>query len=223
MFWRDPIYRPSRFREKHADDRRGNRYMLHDHEADPRMSRISQFEQDVVRAQVDALPAGAVVVDVPCGNGRMSQWVARRPELQLVAMDYNVQMLHGMRHREPASMLPRRVQADVLQLPLPDRSVDLVINMRLMHHIADRPTQVAMMRELARVCRGTVVTSFWTTRSWRYVRRRMLGKPIRCFPIPPDAFCGVCEEAGLDVERMLPVRRWIEEQTLVIARVRNHD
>ena len=193
--------------------------LAHELEADPRLRHISDIEQQIVREAVDALPPGATVADVPCGNGRMSQWVVRRGDLNLVAMDFNTDMLAGMRHRELPAMLSRRVQADVLHLPLRDKSVDLLINMRLMHHIPDRAVQVSMYRQIARVSRGPVITSFWTTHCWRHIRKRLLGKTIRGFPVSPEHFRGVCREAGLAVERMVSVGPAMEEQTVVICRV----
>lgn len=220
MILKGPAYKPSQFRMTHADNRRGNNYMLdEEHSGDWRMARIDRIEQELVCQYINALPAGAAVADVPCGNGRMSQWVARRGNLSLIAMDFNSDMLAGMVHRGETSLMSRRAQADILNMPLADKSVDLLVNMRLMHHIPDRATQVAMFREIARVCRGTVITSFWTTHCWRYLRKRILGKRIRGFPVAPSHFQGVCEEAGLVVQRMVPARKWWEEQVNVVCRV----
>lgn len=212
-------YRASRFREKTTPRNDTDRYLMDEAiQDDPRMRRLTEFEQNLVRSHIDRLPAGALVADVPCGNGRMSQWVARRPDLRLVALDYGLEMLQSVSRRGIPALLPRRVRADVTMLPLPDKSVDLLINMRLMHHIPDRATQVAMYRQIARATRGTVITSFWTTHAWRYLRRRLLGKPIRGFPVSPDHFRQVCAEAGLIVEKIVPTRRWYEEQCLAICR-----
>ena len=208
-----------------------DRYMTDEALArDPRAARTNAVEQALVRQYVQALPPGATVVDAPCGNGRMSTLITQRGDLKLVALDYNFTMLQSMAVRDepggqPAGqlggqLLARRLQGDILHLPLPPKCVDLFLNVRLMHHIPDRATQVAMFREIARVARGPVITSFWTTHCWRHVRKRMLAKPIKLYPVSPAHFREVCAEAGLTVERLVPVRRWIDKLTLAVCAVK---
>ena len=119
MLLRSPKYRPSQFGQSSADRGRTDRYLAGDAlDRDPRMIRIDRIEQDVVDRCLSAMPDHAVVVDVPCGNGRMSQCVAQQDLLQLVALDLNQHMLQSMSVRNQAGMLDRRVQADVLHLSL---------------------------------------------------------------------------------------------------------
>ena len=185
--------------------------------ADPRGRRIVEIENTLVRHYLDALPAGAGVLDAPCGNGRMSQFVAQRNDLKLCAVDFNPNMLEALKSRNVEAITARRVRSDILALPLPDRSVDLVLNIRLMHHIADRDTQVAMYRELARVCRGRIITTYWSTHCWRYLRKRILGKKIKSYPVSPSHYRSVLAGAGLTLEREQPVQRWVEYLHLVVC------
>ena len=186
---------------------------------DPRMARIDRIEQAVIESCLDEMPEGTVVVDVPCGNGRMSQHVAQRSGLQLIALDLNAHMLQSMAVRDHPKMLGRRVRADLLYLPLPSKSADLLINMRLLHHLPDRPLRLQVLCELVRVSRDRLITSFWTTHSWRYVRRRIMGKSIRGFPISPPQFATLAEEAGLRIEKLVPTRRLYEEQVVAVCRI----
>lgn len=212
-------HKPSLFRSHEADQARADDYMADQALAgDRRMQRINRIEQALVQQYINALPAGAVVLDAPCGNGRMSQWVIDRGDLGLVAVDYNQTMLNSMRLHAQQRLLGCRVRADVLALPLADKSVDLAINMRLLHHIPDDATRLGMLGQFARVCRGTIITSYWTTHSWRYLRRRLLGKVVRGFPVSPSRFGALCAQCGLSIERIVPVRRWVEEQCVVICR-----
>lgn len=192
-------------------------YMMQEQLAlDRRKARIDRLEQGVVQQLIDALPAGATVADVPSGNGRMTQLV-RRTDLRVVAMDFNRSMLEAISRRDLPGLLPRRAQADITALPLPDQSVDLFINMRLIHHIEDHAVRVRMLKEIARVTRTTIVSSFWTTHCWRHWRKKSLGKQIRGCPIPPGEFRACCAEAGLTVQRLVPVRRWLEDEVLAIC------
>ena len=188
--------------------------------ADPRATRIHQIEVELVRRHVQELPAGALVVDVPCGAGRLSVLAHERGDLQVVALDYNTAMLETMRAHGPAGLAERCARADALALPLATNSVDLLVNIRLLHHIPDRETQVRMLRQMARVARGPVLTSFWNSHCWRHVKKRLRGKAVKLYPVSPAHFRSVCAEAGLAVERLAHVRRWRERQTLAVCRSR---
>lgn len=217
MLFGPPKHKKTLFRES-AEPAKADRYMTDEYLKDPRIRRMHAIEERLVRDHLDCLPPGAVVADVPCGNGRMGQWVAGRGDLRLVALDYGLEMLHSMETRQIPALLRRRARADITVMPLGDKSVDLFINMRLMHHIPERETRLAMCREIARVTRGPIITSFWSTRSWRYLKRRARGREIRGFPISPAQFVSVCRDSGLVVERVIPTHRWIEEQCLAICR-----
>ena len=198
-------------------DEYASAYMMADQLAgDRRKLRIDRIEQRVVIDHVRQLAPGSAVLDVPSGNGRMTQ-LLDRADLSVIAMDFDHQMLKAMELRKIDGRGSCRVQGDVILLPLPDKSVDLVVNMRLMHHIADPATRVRMYRQLARVTRGLVITTFWTTHCWRYIRKRVLGKKIRGHPVRPDHFVSVCRQAGLVVERITYTRRWYEDECVAIC------
>lgn len=218
MILRRTKHKPSQMFHRDIPRARTDQYLSDDRlAADPRARHTDETEQALVRRKIVALAPGSRVLDVPCGNGRMSRLVEDRGDLELVALDFNFSMLESMRLRGTAPMLRRRGQADILHLPLRDKSVDLLLNVRLLHHIPDGKTRLAMLREIARVTRGDVLTSFWTTHCWRHVRKRLLGKAIKLYPISPACFRALCEEAGLVVQRLVPVRRWHDKQTLAIC------
>jgi SAM-dependent methyltransferase len=93
----------------------------------------------------DLLPRDAVVLDVGAGDGLLAKrLMERRPDLRIQGVDVLVR-------RE--TFIPVR-EFDGTTLPLPDRSVDAVMLVDVVHHAAD---QSALMREVARVARGAVV------------------------------------------------------------------
>ena len=194
-------------------------YMMDEQLAmDRRKARIDRVEQAIVGRLIDALPPDSTVADVPSGNGRMTHLV-QRPDLKVLALDFNHSMLVAMAGRGDLPLRATRAQADITALPLPDNCVDLFINMRLMHHIPDRPTQVRMCRQMVRVTRGRVVTSFWTTHCWRHLRKRVLGKKVRAYPVSPGYLRSICAEAGLAVKCIIPVHRWYEDECVAICEV----
>jgi ubiquinone/menaquinone biosynthesis C-methylase UbiE len=83
-------------------------------------------------------PAGASVLDVGTGPGRLlSELAARRPDLRLTGIDLSPSMIEVARERLAAlgSQAPIRLDVgDGGQMPYPDQSFDLVVSTVSMHH-----------------------------------------------------------------------------------------
>lgn len=109
----------------------------------------------------------AVILDAPCGTGRLTATLAERA-CSLVGLDASPRMLSAA----PADRV-RLAQGDVFALPFADDSFDAVVSCRLLHHLADPADLRAAVAELVRVSRGVVVASFWDRASLADVRRRL--------------------------------------------------
>jgi malonyl-CoA O-methyltransferase len=91
----------------------------------------------VLRKQPFAL-AGATVVEVGCGTGKNTEWLARAAEV--VALDFSAQMI-AMARRRVTSDRVRFVQHDVCQpWPIAERFADLVTCNLVLEHIDDVAT-----------------------------------------------------------------------------------
>ncbi|OBG35772.1 SAM-dependent methyltransferase [Mycobacterium alsense] len=90
--------------------------------------------------------AGRDVLEAGCGEGYgadLISGVARR----VVAVDYDAAAVAHVRARYPGVEV---MQANLAELPLPDASVDVVVNFQVIEHLWDQPQFVA---ECARVLR----------------------------------------------------------------------
>jgi SAM-dependent methyltransferase len=93
------------------------------------------------------LPSQPRLLDVGCGNGYFSYYLAEVGST--IAVDYAGAMLRA----NPAGQL---AQASAFELPFASQSFDLVFCSNLLHHL---PTPVEAVREMRRVSRRYVVMS----------------------------------------------------------------
>ncbi len=111
------------------------------------------------------------VLDLACGTGRFWPVIDARAR-SVVALDNSEAMLReALAHASPN---PQRhaLCGSAFQLPLRDRSFDVVVCMRFLHHLARREDRVGALTDIRRVARHGAVVSLWTDGS-RHARRRL--------------------------------------------------
>jgi ubiquinone/menaquinone biosynthesis C-methylase UbiE len=97
-------------------------------------------------------------LDLGCGTGSDAVYLATRG-IETIGVDLSPEALERARERaERSGVRAEWVQADVLQLPLPDGCVDLALDRGCLHHIA-REDHRRYAMEVARVLRpgGTLL------------------------------------------------------------------
>lgn len=118
--------------------------------ATPRGERASRAETALLDWLLGAFPTARSVLDVGCGSGHYTAWLAQRG-LWPVGLDRSPAMLAALRARHPALPL---LLADAQALPVRDRSVDLVVFVATLEFLDDPRRALA---EAARVARQGVV------------------------------------------------------------------
>jgi ubiquinone/menaquinone biosynthesis C-methylase UbiE len=84
--------------------------------------------QALAAARLAAVPEGGDVLDAPCGFGRHSIPLARAG-YRVTGADRAQPLIDEARRRSRGERWPKWVRADYRELPLPDASFDLVINL----------------------------------------------------------------------------------------------
>jgi SAM-dependent methyltransferase len=98
-----------------------------------------------------ALPAGAAVLDVPCGGGLALRGLRRGQDIRYVAADISPTMLGRTRHQAGRLGIDvELVEADITRLPFGDNEFDLCVSFNGLHCLPDPARAV---RELARCLR----------------------------------------------------------------------
>ncbi|MFN7975764.1 MAG: class I SAM-dependent methyltransferase [Acidobacteriota bacterium] len=112
------------------------------------------------------VPVAPMLLDVPCGYGRLLA-VARGRTPHAIGADLSLAQARLARHSAPATV------GDLMTgLPFADETFDVVLCARLLHHIQDVEGRDRIFRELARVTRGYVLLSYYhPLLLWRWQRR----------------------------------------------------
>jgi ubiquinone/menaquinone biosynthesis C-methylase UbiE len=177
-------------------------------------SRFERYhrEQAIIDGWLGELAAGALVLDIPCGTGRLIEPVTRRA-LRYIGADFSRAMIREAQQSAGDRARLGFVNADAAHLPFRDDSVDCVIIWRLLHHIKDAPTRLAMLREAGRVARHSVLISYHHpisfTAARRWVQRKLFGRTQGGGEITQWRLRREARECGLELVDSKGFRKYI--------------
>jgi SAM-dependent methyltransferase len=111
---------------------------------------LARFRARLLAQVRDARPA--TILDAGCGEGHVTAWLAAAlPSSEITGLEGRPEALAEFRRRNPGL---RAVEGDLLALPFPDDSFDVVVCTEVLEHL---PEPGAALRELGRVCADRVV------------------------------------------------------------------
>src|SRR5258706_9093898 len=155
---------------------------------DPSKFKRHHLEEKIINGWLDAVPKNGLVLDIPCGAGRLVPTITQRG-FRYLGADFSVAMINEA--RQDAAKANNQVmgffRGDAEFLPLADDSVDCVVIWRLFHHLGGSQIREAMLKEAARVSRDRVLISFHHALSFTAVRkfiqrtvfgRKQHGRPV---------------------------------------------
>ncbi|MHC4547596.1 MAG: class I SAM-dependent methyltransferase [Planctomycetota bacterium] len=143
------------------------------------------------------------VVDVPCGAGRMTVFLARLG-FAPAAADVSPAMVELARQRFAQEGLAVEVEVrDLEATDWPDGAFDNLFSFRFFHHLPTDALRRQVTAEMCRVARRRVVVSYLDARSWTARRRalesrlkqRRTGKHV----LRPREMAALFEEAGFRI------------------------
>ncbi|MEM8767731.1 MAG: methyltransferase domain-containing protein [Pseudomonadota bacterium] len=178
-------------------------------------SKRHQRTRNVIVDALAAVPAGARVLDLPCGTGRLLPLLMEKG-FQYVGADSSEHMVEATRKKlaahsantDAANDAELHVQ-DVTAMSFADDSFDAAVVNRLFHHFTQRATRVAALTELRRVTNGPVFVFFlnaWTWRGMAFRARHLIGEPATRWPITVREFRENGKAAGLKLTQTWATR-----------------
>jgi len=114
----------------------------------------------------------AVLLDLPCGGGRLSRFLEGHAELLVEADVARGQLAYAMHHRT-YRRAPAWLGASALHIPLRTGAVDGVVCCRLSHHLPTGGERERLLAELLRVGRRFVIVTFFDFHSLKNALRRL--------------------------------------------------
>lgn len=146
------------------------------------------------------------VLDVPCGHGRLSDFLKSRCR-RLLEADWSMTMVQLNRQdHEPHGRGYLRCSA--LQIPLPDRAIDLTVSFRLSHHLQTQQLREQHLREVFRVSDKAVIVTWFSATSLKNRLRNLrsaLGTKRRKNVLHSSTVTEIAEECGFGQHLVKPL------------------
>jgi ubiquinone/menaquinone biosynthesis C-methylase UbiE len=117
----------------------------------------------------------AIMLEIPCGGGRISPRLAVATDL-LIQADIGLgQILYAM-NKDKLNIPQIWMTASAFCIPLHDCSVDASICIRLSHHLVTAKQRESLLVELLRVSRHFVIMTYFDHHSIKNILRKVRGK-----------------------------------------------
>lgn len=118
-----------------------------------------QFVWQELKHFATFVKAGDVVLDLGCGNGRLYQIFADLP-ISYIGIDQSEELLVLARKQFREGKF---LEGNMLSIPLPDKSVDVIFCIAALQHIPGEELQREAVQEMKRVLKpgGKVILSNW--------------------------------------------------------------
>lgn len=184
---------------------------------------LNRLERRVIaRALASVAVTGRtpLVLDAPCGTGRITEWLLELG-YEVMGADIAGPMLEIARSR--CARFGERgtfVQTDLEKLALPDRSVDVATCVRLFHHLTTEQ-RGRILQELGRVSRQAVLVNVSFSSPFYRARRqlkRMLRQGISRTSSTRAEIEREATSAGLYVGSRHFVARYLSEDLFLLLR-----
>ncbi|MBN2331866.1 MAG: class I SAM-dependent methyltransferase [Deltaproteobacteria bacterium] len=162
------------FSKKYDEGHSRQYYEKHQEAFGRRMS--DRREQQMARQALAIAGNPQSILDIPCGAGRFWPLLAEDPLRRLYGADASEAMLAVAVAKQPQPVSRRFtvLQSSALAIKLPEKTVESIFCMRLLHHIGQVEDRLAIYREFSRVASRTIILSLWVDgnlKSWR--RKKM--------------------------------------------------
>ncbi len=179
------------------------------------------LEKRAILATLSLIPPPANILDLPCGTGRITEWLLGLGYYAHGA-DISAQMLGQARKRLAAyHRFTGLTKCDAEALPFADGAFDALTVVRLMGHVPP-PCRVQMLKEMKRVCAGPLLVMYYRWNPLTEARRWLLQRFERAtapwYPTTVEALAEEATHAGLSIASAHQVAPFLSEAWVLAFR-----
>ena len=158
-------------KQANYNSRRGAEAYKSDYETKLHRKVSDRLERRIFARFFERIGRCESVLDLPCGAGRLFSLLGEHSE-RVVEADWSRTMLELDRSDHDAAAAGY-VRCSGLELPFADDSVDLVVSIRLSHHLDRHEDRERHLRELFRVADRAVIVTWFSATSMKNLLRRL--------------------------------------------------
>jgi SAM-dependent methyltransferase len=163
-----------------------------------------------------------LALDAPCGYGRFSGFLLERG-YRLASADLSFHMVKRARSRENIYTIPMGIVCNFVSgLPFKPGVFELVLSMRLFHHLHEPEERRSVLCEFSRAAGKWVVLSYYQVnalhRMQRILRRAIKKSRTRIRMISRREFREEVKGAGFEIVRVFPLFRGIHGHHIALLK-----
>ena len=144
------------------------------------------FEQWSVGRAISNFPKGSLVLDIPCGTGRVSKYLYDLG-YNVIGADISPDMLDIAKNKYPIPF----VQKDIEHIDYKDNSFDVIVCVRMMGHLPYE-NKIRALYEMKRIAKNLIVTFYFKEKpEWYHLT-----------PLSYEVLLGSC---GLKIKKKHPI------------------
>ena len=132
----------------------------------------TRHEWRLIRRHLDTVGHSRVILELPCGGGRITPAFASAADFVIEA-DIAIGQLRYARATSKVTTPRAWMTASAFHMPLRDNSVDGTICIRLVHHLPTAAERDRLFQELLRVSKHFVIVTYFDHYSLKNLTRRI--------------------------------------------------
>ncbi|MBI5746253.1 MAG: methyltransferase domain-containing protein [Nitrospirae bacterium] len=180
----------------------------------------NRYTLDAVDKVLREIKEGGLVLDVPCGTGRLVPLFAGR-SIKWLGADISFEMMEVARRRpEGINNRMGNVRLDSEHMPFKSASFDCVASIRFIYHVPTGEGRIAMLREMARVSKKWVIVDYNYPNPIKSLFRRigyLIRTPKMRRRLSVSEICGELEKADLKVCRKISVSKFFSDNVVFLC------
>jgi ubiquinone/menaquinone biosynthesis C-methylase UbiE len=192
---------------RNYDSERGAAAYRADYENKLHRKISDRLERRIFRKFLEQLGPCESILDLPCGAGRLHGLLRDHVSDTIIEADFSSTML-ALNREHHAELGSRYLRCSGLEIPLANDTVDLVVSVRLSHHISTTEGRRRHLEELFRVARRGVICTWFSETSiknlWRRARSVFVKKRPKNTMRNRDV-TAIAEACGFQKTRTVPL------------------